>query len=82
MLGVVGKLNGLVRAPGPPGELKSKLVDGIAMYLSEDGSQWSPFAACKCSAVAQSPLFVLYPATCEDANLVTPFIAMKVMFTS
>ncbi|KAI9928451.1 hypothetical protein MW887_002496 [Aspergillus wentii] len=44
MLQVLGRLRNLRRAPGPAGEMKSKLVNGaFKVYLPEDGSEWTPF---------------------------------------
>ncbi|GFF88042.1 psi-producing oxygenase A [Aspergillus udagawae] len=44
LLGVLGRLENIRRAPGPAGEMKSKLVNGaFKLYLREDGSSWTPF---------------------------------------
>jgi cytochrome P450 len=49
MLRVCGRLAGFRRAPGPAGEMKSKLVNGtFKRFLSEDGSTWGPFPVSKC----------------------------------
>lgn len=44
-LKVFAQLDGLRRAPGAQGELRSKLVNDGAfkVYLSEDGTNWSTF---------------------------------------
>lgn len=44
-LKVFAQLDGLRRAPGPQGEMRSKLVNDGAfkVYLSEDGTYWSKF---------------------------------------
>jgi len=43
-LRVFARLKNLRTAPGPAGELKSTLVNGVFMeYMSEDWSQWTPF---------------------------------------
>lgn len=44
-LKVFAQLDGLRRAPGAQGELRSKLVNDGAfkVYLSEDGTNWSNF---------------------------------------
>ncbi|KAH6690332.1 heme peroxidase [Plectosphaerella plurivora] len=48
MLRACARLGGLRRAPGPSGEMKSKLFGGaFKRYLSEDGSQWGPFPVSK-----------------------------------
>ncbi|GIC94665.1 peroxidase/cytochrome P450 family protein [Aspergillus udagawae] len=44
LLGVLGRLENIHRAPGPAGEMKSKMVNGaFKLYLREDGSSWTPF---------------------------------------
>jgi hypothetical protein len=44
LLGVLGRLENIRRAPGPAGEMKSKMVNGaFKLYLPEDGSSWTPF---------------------------------------
>ncbi|KAL3479234.1 heme peroxidase [Aspergillus californicus] len=44
VLQVLGRLRNVRRAPGPSGEMKSKMVNGaFKMYLPEDGSEWTPF---------------------------------------
>lgn len=48
VLRVLGRLDNVRRAPGPPGEMKSKMVNGaFKMYLPEDGSEWTPFPCSK-----------------------------------
>lgn len=44
-LKVFAQLDGLRRAPGAQGEMRSKLVNDGAfkVYLSEDGTYWSKF---------------------------------------
>jgi hypothetical protein len=44
MLRACARLGRVRRAPGPAGEMKSKVVNGaFKVYLSEDGSAWGPF---------------------------------------
>lgn len=44
LLRVLGRLENIRRAPGPAGEMKSKMVNGaFKLYLREDGSDWTPF---------------------------------------
>ncbi|RHZ50671.1 peroxidase/cytochrome P450 family protein [Aspergillus thermomutatus] len=44
LLRVLGRLENIRRAPGPAGEMKSKMVnDAFKLYLHEDGSDWTPF---------------------------------------
>ncbi|KAF7158141.1 hypothetical protein CNMCM5623_002807 [Aspergillus felis] len=44
LLRVLGRLENIRRAPGPAGEMKSKMVNGaFKLYLREDGSSWTPF---------------------------------------
>jgi cytochrome P450 len=44
MLRACAQLGPVRRAPGPAGEMKSKVVNGaFKVYLSEDGSAWGPF---------------------------------------
>ncbi|GFG11879.1 psi-producing oxygenase A [Aspergillus lentulus] len=44
LLRVLGRLENIRRAPGPAGEMKSKMVNGaFKLYLREDGSAWTPF---------------------------------------
>ncbi|KAL4780368.1 heme peroxidase [Aspergillus varians] len=44
LLRALGRLGNVRRAPGPSGEMKSKLVNGaFKVYLPEDGSEWTPF---------------------------------------
>jgi cytochrome P450 len=57
VLRVLGRLRNVRRAPGPSGEMKSKMVNGaFKMYLPEDGSEWTPFP---CSQFAPSLLSAL-----------------------
>ncbi|KAL2793140.1 heme peroxidase [Aspergillus keveii] len=57
VLRVLGRLRNVRRAPGPSGEMKSKMVNGaFKMYLPEDGSEWTPFP---CSQFALSLLSAL-----------------------
>lgn len=49
VLRVLGRLRNVRRAPGPSGEMKSKMVNGaFKVYLPEDGSEWTPFPCSKC----------------------------------
>ncbi|GIK07532.1 hypothetical protein Aspvir_003198 [Aspergillus viridinutans] len=44
LLRALGRLENIRRAPGPAGEMKSKMVNGaFKLYLREDGSSWTPF---------------------------------------
>ncbi|OOO07799.1 hypothetical protein OAory_01042990 [Aspergillus oryzae] len=44
MLSVLARAEGLRRAPGPAGVMKSKLVNGVfKVYLPEDGTEWTPY---------------------------------------
>ncbi|KAL4920142.1 heme peroxidase [Aspergillus aurantiobrunneus] len=44
LLRVLGRLGNVRRAPGPAGEMKSKMVnEAFKVYLPEDGSEWTPF---------------------------------------
>lgn len=44
LLRVLGRLENIRRAPGPAGEMKSKMVnEAFKLYLRENGSDWTPF---------------------------------------
>ncbi|EAW25699.1 peroxidase/cytochrome P450 family protein [Aspergillus fischeri NRRL 181] len=44
LLRVLGRLENIRRAPGPAGEMKSKMVNNaFKLYLRENGSSWTPF---------------------------------------
>ncbi|KAL2872843.1 peroxidase/cytochrome P450 family protein [Aspergillus lucknowensis] len=44
LLRVLGRLRNVRRAPGPSGEMKSKMVNAaFKVYLPEDASKWTPF---------------------------------------
>ncbi|EAW09101.1 peroxidase/cytochrome P450 family protein [Aspergillus clavatus NRRL 1] len=44
LLRVLGRMGNVRRAPGPAGEIRSRLVDGrVRVYLREDGTDWTHF---------------------------------------
>ncbi|KMU89621.1 linoleate diol synthase (Linoleate (8R)-dioxygenase) [Coccidioides immitis H538.4] len=48
MLRVFGRLDNVRRAPGPPGEMKSKVEGGVfKVFLTPDGGDWNAFPCTK-----------------------------------
>lgn len=70
-LRVFGRLKNLRRAPGPQGEMKSTLVNGvIKVFMKEDWSDWWPYPTSECLSLEGS---LLRPF---DTHLITTVILM------